>query len=192
VGFDHFNFIARWYDRLAGSGGNELVRTAVGSAPGQWVLDVGGGTGRHSAPMVAVGARVIICDAAVEMLKQARAKGLIGLVGSAARLPFADDSMDRVLVVDAFHHFTLPDGPAIQVTAAFELLRVLKPGGRLVIAEPDPRLTAVKVAAMIEKLLLMRSHFLSPPQMGALFESAGGRIVSLETRDFNMLMVVTK
>jgi ubiquinone/menaquinone biosynthesis C-methylase UbiE len=192
VSFDHFDFVARWYDQLAGADGDESVRAAMGVEAGQWVLDVGGGTGRHSAPLAAAGARVTVCDMSRGMLEQAQAKGLTGVYGSVTQLPFPDASVDRALVVDAFHHFTLPDGPAMQVTAAFELLRVLKPGGRLVVSEPDIRLAGVKAVAWGERLLLMHSRFLSPPQMAALFQSAGGRIVSLERRGYNAQIVVTK
>jgi demethylmenaquinone methyltransferase/2-methoxy-6-polyprenyl-1,4-benzoquinol methylase len=48
-------------------------------------------------------------------------------------------------------------------------MRVLEPEGRSVIEEPDIRTFGVKLVALAEKILLMRSHFLSPIQIASLF-----------------------
>ena len=44
-------------------------------------------------------------------------------------------------------------------------MRVLKPGGRLVIEEPDLRRFAVKMVAVAEKVALMQSHFYYPKEI---------------------------
>jgi demethylmenaquinone methyltransferase/2-methoxy-6-polyprenyl-1,4-benzoquinol methylase len=44
-----------------------------------------------------------------------------------------------------------------------------KKGGLLVIEEPDIRTFGVKLIALAEKLLLMRSHFLAPDEIMKLF-----------------------
>jgi hypothetical protein len=95
------------------------------------------------------------------MLRQARAKGLPCVQADACRLPFADQRFDRVLAVDAFHHFAWPTAAEAQPLAAEQMLRVLAPRGRVVIGEPDIRVTGVKVIALVEKLLLMRSRILA-------------------------------
>jgi SAM-dependent methyltransferase len=51
----------------------------------------------------------------------------IDLIGDAHRLPFADASVDAIVCTEVFEH--LLDPPA----AASELIRILKPGGRLVL-----------------------------------------------------------
>jgi len=53
--------------------------------------------------------------------------------------------------------------------SAREMFRVLKPGGLLVIEEPDIRTFGVKLIALAEKMLLMRSHFLAPNEIMKLF-----------------------
>ena len=100
------------------------------------------------------------------LLAQARQKGLTAASVESERLPFADGTFDRVLMVDALHH-VVHQGETVR-----ELFRVLKPGGRLVIEEPDSRTFAVKLIAIAEKIALMRSHFLSPPQIASLLPPA--------------------
>ena len=58
---------------------------------------------------------------------------------------------------------------------AAELWRTLKPGGRLVIMEPDIRLFSVKLVALAEKVALMRSHFLAPAAIVRLFRYPDAR-----------------
>jgi hypothetical protein len=57
-----------------------------------------------------------------------------------------------------------------------------------VVEEPDYRSFSVKLLALGEKLLLMRSHFLTPPQIQQLF-SASSRI---ERDNFNAWVIVDK
>jgi len=79
-----------------------------------------------------------------------------------------------MLVVDAFHHF------GDHQMAARELLRVLRPGGRLVIEEPDIRRWPVKLIALGERLLLMRSRLFDAEALRRLFEEAGGLVEVVE------------
>jgi len=72
-------------------------------------------------------------------------------------------------VVDAFHHF------CDQERAADELLRVLAPGGRLVIEEPNIARWTVKFIALGERLAMMGSRFYHPESMRRMFEVRGGR-----------------
>jgi len=91
------------------------------------------------------------------------------------------------VMVDTFHH--LRD----QYVAAKETLRVLRPGGRLVVEEPDIRRRAVKWTALGERLLLMRSRFYSLTDLARIFEEAGGRIVAMEEgHDYNVRLAVER
>jgi demethylmenaquinone methyltransferase/2-methoxy-6-polyprenyl-1,4-benzoquinol methylase len=123
------------------------------------------------------------------MLVQAAQKpGLRPTQARVERLPFADGTFERIIMIDALHHV------ANQQHTADELWRVLKPGGQIVIEEPDIRTFAVKLVALGEKLALMRSHFLSPIQIASLFQakkspSARSRI---EVEGWNAWVVIEK
>jgi len=131
----------------------ELLRLpAAGS-----LLDAGGGTGRVSGQLAPFVDQLVISDESAKMLAQAREKLLCcTAVSHVETLPFASNSFDRVMVVDALHHF------GSQRHAIAELVRVLKPNGRLVIEEPDLHQFNVKLIAIAEKVALMRSKFYTP------------------------------
>jgi ubiquinone/menaquinone biosynthesis C-methylase UbiE len=101
------------------------------------VLDVGCGTGFLALLFASLGHRAVGVDAAEAMLEQARAKAArAGLAvrfqqADAEQLPFEGGSFD--LVVERHVIWTLPN-PAV---ALAEWMRVLRPGGRLVLIEGD-------------------------------------------------------
>lgn len=131
------------------------------------LLDAGGGTGRVSCQLLGDVGGLVIADASLGMLSQARTKSCPHpLQARVEALPFADGAFCRVLVVDALHHFT------DQRAALRELWRVLAPGGRMVIEEPDIRRYRVKVIALMEKLAWMKSRFFEP-------EALRGRVTAL-------------
>jgi demethylmenaquinone methyltransferase/2-methoxy-6-polyprenyl-1,4-benzoquinol methylase len=107
------------------------VARAVAAAPGERVLDLAGGTGTSSLPFRDAGARPFCCDFSLGMLRVGRARqpGLDFVAGDAMRLPFADACFDAVTI--SFGLRNVADAG----TAAAEMLRVTKPGGRLVVCE---------------------------------------------------------
>lgn len=190
--FDHFDLIARWYDRLISKPQHDRLLALLEADAGQLILDIGGGTGRHAVNLAAGGARVVVCDISRQMVRFARKKGLAAVLGSVLCLPFPDASIERMLVVDAFHHFALPTPAQAQPAAAAELLRVLRPGGRLVVEEPDITRRGAKLVAVMEKALLMGSRFLTAAELAVLFEAQGGRALALEQDHFNLRIVFTR
>jgi demethylmenaquinone methyltransferase/2-methoxy-6-polyprenyl-1,4-benzoquinol methylase len=105
------------------------------------------------------------------MLRQAQMKGkLLPVQTRVEILPFPDASFERILVVDALHHFR------DQRVATQELLRVLKPGGRLVIEEQDIDRLPIKILALLEKLILMRSHFHPSNEIADMVRTQGLRV----------------
>jgi arsenite methyltransferase len=122
-------------------GGLELTRRLAGSLglrSGQKVLDVASGPGATAFLLAAeFGVEVEGVDLGSESVAKANARaaerGIDGrvrfTVGDAEELPLADASVDAVVCECAF--CTFPDKP----TAARELARVLRPGGRLGITD---------------------------------------------------------
>jgi demethylmenaquinone methyltransferase/2-methoxy-6-polyprenyl-1,4-benzoquinol methylase len=107
------------------------VAAAVAAQPGERVLDLAAGTGTSSLPFVAAGARVVSCDFSLGMLREGRRRRphLLLTAGDATRLPFADAAFDAVTI--SFGLRNVQDTEA----ALREMLRVTKPGGRVVICE---------------------------------------------------------
>lgn len=161
--FDHFDFLAPFYDRVIRFDRLETTLQMAALPADGLLLDAGGGTGRVSASLETHVDGIVLADLSLRMLSQARLKGLTSVLAPTERLPFADQTFSRVLMVDALHHVIH------QSQTVRELWRVLAPGGRLVIEEPDVRTMPVKWIALAEKLALMRSHFLKPEEIAALF-----------------------
>lgn len=108
--------------------------------PGQRILDVGCGTGedaRLMAQRVAPGGRVVAVDGSQHMIAVAkqRAKDCAESVefqtADVHRLPFADNSFDASRADRIFMHLESP------AQALKEMLRVTRPGGRVLVYEVD-------------------------------------------------------
>jgi demethylmenaquinone methyltransferase/2-methoxy-6-polyprenyl-1,4-benzoquinol methylase len=184
---DHFDFLAPIYDRVMPPPDPERLRDLLRLPTPDRVLEAGGGTGRVSAELISLVGTLVINDLSRPMLKQARAKGILRSVQSyVERLPFPDGCFSRVFAVDAFHHFN--DHHA----ATRELLRVLRPEGRLVIEEPDIKRFPVKIVALLEKLALMNSRFLPAEEIRALIAAEGLQARTGCLSDFSTCVIVDK
>lgn len=172
-----FDLFAPWYERLFAPPPLDPLKRLLDLPTTGILLDVGGGTGRVVSQLLGMVGQVIVVDPSRGMLKQATKRHNLQVIqGVAERLPFAAEAFSRILVVDALHHFE--DAHA----AIHEMVRVLAPGGRLLIQEPDWRLPHIRLVAWGEKLLFMHSHP-RPPQMITAMVRASGIQVHWIARD---------
>ncbi len=104
----------------------DAVRWALKPAPGLRILDLGAGTGKLTATLLALGADVTVVEPDLEMLAQLRGAlpTVPALPGSAEAIPLLDASVDAVLSGNAMHWFDMD-------VAGPEIARVLAPGGIL-------------------------------------------------------------
>ncbi len=110
----------------------KIVAGAVGAGSGELVLDLAAGTGTSSRAFTAAGAQCVACDFSLGMLRvgaRRPAPGIGFVAGDALALPFADRAFDAVTI--SFGLRNVADTGA----ALSELLRVTRPGGRLVVCE---------------------------------------------------------
>jgi ubiquinone/menaquinone biosynthesis C-methylase UbiE len=98
------------------------VRWALEPAPGLRVLDLGAGTGKLTATLVAVGADVIAVEPDPAMLTELRRAlpAVRALPGSAEAMPLPDASVDVVLAGNAMQWFDM-------TVAGPEIARVRRP-----------------------------------------------------------------
>jgi SAM-dependent methyltransferase len=121
----------------------DFGRLPVG--PGDRVLDLGCGGGRHAFEVLRRGADVVAFDQDAAELENVAAMFVAmdkageippgataeTVTGDALGMPFPDESFDRVIAAEVLEH--IPDDTA----AMAEIVRVLKPGGRVAVTVPN-------------------------------------------------------
>ncbi len=183
---DHFDLIAPIYERIIRPKPNERLLSNLQADPDGILLDAGGGTGRISQFLASKAQRILLLDASFGMLRHSTASAQFEAVcAMTEHLPLPDALVSQIIMVDALHHVLDPG------KTASELWRVLRPGGRIVIEEPDIRSYAVKLVALFEKLALMRSRFHTPDQIARLFSFPGAH-TRIEIENHNAWVVVDK
>ncbi|MCX2969771.1 demethylmenaquinone methyltransferase [Streptomyces sp. TRM70308] len=107
------------------------VARAVAARPGERVLDLAAGTGTSSVPFADAGAYTVPCDFSLGMLREGKRRQpwMPFTAGDGTALPFRDAAFDAVTI--SFGLRNIQDTQA----ALRELLRVTRPGGRVVICE---------------------------------------------------------
>jgi demethylmenaquinone methyltransferase / 2-methoxy-6-polyprenyl-1,4-benzoquinol methylase len=154
-----FDDVAAKYDLtndILSAGNAALWRVATVRAidpqPGEKVLDIAAGTGTSSQAIAKKGAEVTALDLSAGMIKVGRERhpDITFVEGDAEHLPFDDDTFDAVTISFGLRNVNDP------MQALTEMVRVLKPGGRVVICEfSTPPLAALRFGynAYLKRLL---------------------------------------
>ena len=147
--------------------------------PGDQVLDVGCGTGTLALEVqrrVGSAGRVVGIDPGTEQIARARAKAarrdvpIAFQIGVIEQLAFPDQTFDVVLSTLMMHH--LP--ASLKAQGLAEIARVLKPGGRLIIADFTRKQERAGLAARFH------AGGSSLPELAALVADAGFVQVDME------------
>jgi SAM-dependent methyltransferase len=143
-------------------------------------LEVGAGVGTDS---LALDARVVGVDRSLTMCSEARMRGLPALVADAEAIPLASDSVDGCWSDRTVQHLPNPE------KALGEFVRVTKPGGIVVVVDPDygtqnlafpDQVLARKVLAYRERHMIRNATLAH--RMGVLFDRASLEDVAIEAR----------
>ncbi|MDD9153706.1 demethylmenaquinone methyltransferase [Plantibacter flavus] len=148
-----FDDVSTKYDRMNAvlSVGNDALwriatTRAVGPAAGERILDLAAGTGTSSAALARNGAQVVAADFSPGMIAVGRDKyadrsDIQFVEADATDLPFADEEFDATTISFGLRNVVRPKD------ALAEMLRVTKPGGRIVICEfSTPTLAPMRAA----------------------------------------------
>jgi ubiquinone/menaquinone biosynthesis C-methylase UbiE len=137
---EYFDAIGSGWDRLRENFFSERVRDKALAAAdvrgGRTAVDLGAGTGFITEGLLASDVRVIAVDQSESMLEALRRKfpwpdRVECRTGEAESLPIADRQVDGCLANMYLHHVERP------LMAIREMVRVLKPGGRVVVTDLD-------------------------------------------------------
>lgn len=170
----YFDRFASLYDLVLPGTDREPLEVGLALAEREvnCVLDLGGGTGRAAR---ALGQESLVFDGSHPMLVRATTYDLDAVRGDVRSLPLRDESVDGVVVVDAMHHFPTA------ARAIEEAVRVLRPGGPLVIRDFDPSTLRGRGLVLGERLVGFESTFYTPVEMETMLQEAGLRTNVLDT-----------
>ncbi|OBF51322.1 bifunctional demethylmenaquinone methyltransferase/2-methoxy-6-polyprenyl-1,4-benzoquinol methylase [Mycobacterium sp. 852002-53434_SCH5985345] len=127
----------------------QATRSALAIGPGQKVLDLAAGTAVSTVELRKSGAWCVAADFSVGMLAAGAARNVPKIAADATRLPFGDDVFDAVTISFGLRNVVDPQA------ALREMVRVARPGGRLVVCEFSTPTN--RVFATVYKEYLMRA-----------------------------------
>lgn len=184
---DDFRLLAKIYDLIIKPKLEISWLPYICDSKKKLILDVGGGTGRIAEVLQKNGCEVVIFDPSIHMLRSDKNNhhNFMRVCGEVEKITFMENQFDNIIMVDTLHH--VKD----QKIAIESILNVLKPGGVFILEEPDIRKFSVKLIALLEKLMFMRSKFLYPDEIQKLFPQKNYSINMIE-EDYNIYFIVHK
>lgn len=165
-----FDFVAPVYEKFHWGAWKTFkkIETIADFQSSDVVVDLGGGTGRIAKFLVGKVGNVTVIDLSEKMIEQCKKHpGLSCVVASGENLPIADNSIDKIILVDTLHHMRN------QTQAIKEMNRILKTNGKVVIGEFNPSTIGGKLITILEKILKLGSIFHSPDLLVSLFSGNG-------------------
>lgn len=169
-----FDKVAPYYDRWIGrfmSGRMDRMADLLSCSPDEIVLDLGGGTGLFARRLLGRCGEIHILDESPQMVEQARHGEIKTQVGCGTEAPYPDRFFDAVVLSDVFHHIRE------QELLLDEVLRLLKPGGRLLVNEVDLDRFWGRVAGRLETLLFTQVFPTGFQHLCTRLEKRGFRLV---------------
>ena len=163
----------------------------AGIAPGQTVLDLACGTGVVAVTAARLGARLSGLDLSPALIEDAQRNAALldhdiaFTTGDAESLPYPDAHFDAVL--SQFGHMFAPR-PDVVVA---EMLRVLKPGGRIAFSTWPPELAIGRIFRLVERYLPIPAGVPSSTawgETGVIRERLGDRVAELEFKTAEMVV----
>lgn len=143
-----------------------LLRPALPRPTGLRLLDAGCGTGQNLRALAEHG-RAVGVDLSPQALAFCARRGVTGVRGNLLALPFVDHSFDVVTSFDVLYHAWVKD----DLAAVRELVRVLRPGGLLLVRVP-----ALKLLWGAHDEAVLSRHRYTRPELVHLLRSAGLRV----------------
>lgn len=180
AGWSRFYAFTPLFTRLLAAQQDEALRR-LAPAPGEKMLDLGCGPGRAMERFAgAVGA-----DASLEMLARAPA-GRVACAHAGA-LPFRSGAFDKLLCTNSFHHYPDP------LSTLREIRRVLAPGGRAVLVDPnlDHPLSRLTIYGGEALVFGMSVHLHSAAEWESMARAVGFARAQVTTLQFTLLGAVS-
>ena len=165
----NFDWVVHIYDAIMPKRTPTELLSFMRTKPSDDILEIGAGTGRITKYYGKMVKNLVLLDPSQKMLIKALVKlphaKLVS--GVAESLPFSNESFDKIVGYDSFHHWQ------DQIKGLKETLRVLKKSGQLFLIEVDPNNFWGKNVIFFERIVGMKSRFFTPPFLSDLVKKIG-------------------